>query len=72
MKRRSFLTALAGMFVAPNLAKALPLPKELPQRISRARYDVQAIRDKNVLLRINDYAGLPVVNFRGIPIKIIG
>lgn len=31
---------------------------------------VQAMRDRNVLLRINDYAGIPTDAWRGIPIKI--
>lgn len=28
------------------------------------------IRDKNVLLRPEDYAGRPIVNFRNIPIEV--
>jgi hypothetical protein len=32
--------------------------------------DVQAMRDRNVLLRIEDYAGVPVDGINGIPIKI--
>ena len=31
---------------------------------------VQAMRNRNVLLRINDYAGIPTDSWRGIPIKI--
>ena len=33
--------------------------------------DVQAIRDRNVLLRSTDYAGFPVDSYRGIPWKIV-
>jgi hypothetical protein len=33
--------------------------------------DVQAMRDRNVLLRLDDYAGRPVDSFRGIPWKIV-
>lgn len=39
-------------------------------RTTRAALDVQAIRDKNVLLSPTDYAGQPIVNFRNIPIKV--
>ena len=40
-------------------------------RTMRHWADVQAMRDRNVLLRIDDYAGRPVDSFRGIPWKII-
>ncbi len=33
--------------------------------------DVQAMRDRNVLLRLEDYAGMPCDAYRGIPIKIV-
>ena len=36
-------------------------------RTSREYMDIQAIRDKNVLLRPEDYAGRPIVNFRNVP-----
>lgn len=39
-------------------------------RTVRAAMDVQAIRDKNVLLSPTDYAGKPVVNFRNIEIGV--
>ena len=39
-------------------------------RTSREYMDIQAIRDKNVLLRPEDYAGRPIVNFRNIPIEV--
>lgn len=32
---------------------------------------VQAARDRNVLLRIEDYAGMPVDGFLGIPVKLV-
>jgi hypothetical protein len=38
-------------------------------RTGRHWMDVQAMRDRQVLLRINDYAGIPVDGFRGIPIR---
>lgn len=31
--------------------------------------DIQAIRDKNVLLRPTEYAGQPIVEFRGVPFR---
>jgi hypothetical protein len=40
-------------------------------RTLRHWMDVQAMRDRNVLLRIDDYAGRPVDGYRGIPIKIV-
>lgn len=39
-------------------------------RTVRHWMDVQAIRDRNVLLRMEDYAGIPVDGINGIPIKI--
>lgn len=40
-------------------------------RTVREYMDLQAIRDKNVLLRPEDYAGKPIVNFRNVPIKVV-
>ena len=40
-------------------------------RTLRWSMDVQAMRDRNVLLSIKDYAGMPTMGFREIPIKII-
>ncbi|MEQ1653121.1 MAG: major capsid protein, partial [Hyphomicrobium sp.] len=40
-------------------------------RTVRYYMDIQAIRDRNVLLGPTDYAGQPIENFRGIPIKIV-
>ncbi len=39
-------------------------------RVARAAMDVQAIRDKNVLLSPTDYAGRPIVNWRNVPIGV--
>ena len=39
-------------------------------RTGRESLDIQAIRDKNVLLKPTEYAGEPVVEFRGIPIRV--
>jgi hypothetical protein len=39
-------------------------------RTVRAALDVQAIRDKNVLLSPTDYAGQPIVNWRNIPLGV--
>lgn len=40
-------------------------------RTVRTALDVQAIRDKNVLLNLKEYAGEPVVEWRGIPVRIV-
>lgn len=39
-------------------------------RTIRQYMDIQAIRDKNVLLTPKEYAGEPVVEFRGVPIRV--
>ena len=39
-------------------------------RIVRASMDIQAIRDRNVLLSPTDYAGRPIVNWRNVPIGV--
>jgi hypothetical protein len=39
-------------------------------RTGRESLDIQAIRDKNVLLKPTEYAGMPVVEFRGVPIRV--
>lgn len=40
-------------------------------RTGREYMDIQAIRDKNVLLSSKDYAGDPVVIFRDVPIRVV-
>lgn len=40
-------------------------------RTLRHWMDVQAIRDRNVLLTKDDYAGQPIEHYRGIPVKIV-
>lgn len=40
-------------------------------RTIREYLDIQAIRDKNVLLTPTEYAGQPIVEFRGIPIRVV-
>ena len=40
-------------------------------RTVRHWMDVQGMRDRNVLLSLTDYAGMPCDTFRGIPIKIV-
>lgn len=51
-----------------------PSPGILPawycNRTVRTYLDIQAIRDKNVLISMNDYAGQPVMHFREIPIRV--
>lgn len=40
-------------------------------RTVRHWMDVQAMRNRNVLLRIEDYAGIPVMGWRDLPIKLV-
>jgi len=40
-------------------------------RTVRHAMDIQALRDRNVLLSIKDYAGMPITGFRDIPVKVI-
>ena len=40
-------------------------------RTGREFMDIQAIRDKNVLLSSKDYAGDPVIMFRDVPIRVV-
>lgn len=52
-----------------------PKPGVMPvlyvNRIVQEFLDIQAIRDKNVLISLRDYAGMPVVGFRDIPIRLV-
>jgi hypothetical protein len=50
---------------APGIRPAIYM-----NRTSREYADLQAIRDRNVLLGPRDYAGEPVTSFRGIPIRV--
>jgi hypothetical protein len=49
----------------------VPRPVWYCNRTLRHWMDVQAMRNRNVLMRIEDYAGMPVDGYRGIPIKIV-
>jgi hypothetical protein len=40
-------------------------------RTGREFLDIQAIRDRNVLLSSADYAGAPVIMFRDVPIRVV-
>lgn len=52
-----------------------PVPGITPvwymNRTGRVSLDIQAIRDKNVLISSTDYAGAPVMMFRDIPIRVV-
>lgn len=52
----------AGMTVRPAI---------YANRTVRGFMDIQAIRDKNVLIGPNDYAGNPVDSFRKVPIRVV-
>lgn len=40
-------------------------------RTIRQWIDIQSIRDRNVLFGQNDYAGKPIMGWRGVPVKIV-
>lgn len=66
-KRQSGITETdAPDEVAPGIAPAIYV-----NRTVREYMDIQAIRDKNVLLRPTEYGGEPIVEFRGIPIRVV-
>lgn len=46
-------------------------PAIYANRTLRGFMDIQAIRDKNVLIGSKDYAGQPTESFRGVPIRIL-
>lgn len=52
-----------------------PVPGIMPawyvNRTGREYMDIQAIRDRNVLLSSKDYAGDPIVTFRDTPIRVV-
>ena len=56
---------------APNQPAPAMCPAWYCNRTVRQYLDIQAIRDKNVLLQPTEYAGQPIVEFRGIPIRIV-
>lgn len=78
--RRGFITGLVSLAVtAPAIVRAasiMPVKLMVPSRPSliysnrviRSYMDVKTIRDSNVLLHIDDYAGEPF--YRGIPIHV--
>ena len=55
----------------PSDPKPGTMPVLYVNRTVQEYLDIQAIRDKNVLISMNDYAGQPVVTFRGIPIRVV-
>lgn len=56
---------------APNEPSPGIVPAIYGNRTIREYMDIQAIRDKNVLLGYKDYAGGAVEDFRGIPIRVM-
>jgi hypothetical protein len=77
MTRRGFLrgllastAAVPALPVVVKAAAALPSPRTLyHNRSTRVWLDVQAIRDKNVLLLPGEYAGRAALTWRGVPIS---
>jgi hypothetical protein len=75
--RRGFLASLLGLVAAPFVARLPPIPapaRTVPvvysNRTFRKVTDLAGFRDYNVLLSMDDYAGVPTLNFRGIPIHV--
>lgn len=56
---------------APNEPSPGIVPAIYVNRTTREYMDIQAIRDKNVLLGFKEYAGEPVTEFRQIPIRVM-
>lgn len=56
---------------APNQPAPGIRPAWYVNRTVRQYMDIQAIRDKNVLLKPTEYDGQPIVEFRGIPIRVV-
>ena len=56
---------------APNQPAPAMRPAWYCNRTVRQYLDIQAIRDRNVLLTPTEYDGQPIVEFRGIPIRIV-
>ena len=55
---------------APNQPAPAMRPAWYVNRTARQYMDIQAIRDKNVLLTPREYDGQPIMDFRGVPIRI--
>ena len=56
---------------APNNPSPNVKPVWYANRTTRHWMDVQAIRDKNVLLAMTDYAGVVTDTWRGIPVRLV-
>ena len=46
-------------------------PAFYADRTLRGFMDIQAIRDKNVLIGLEDYAGRPIDSYRKVPIRVV-
>lgn|SRR5574337_31345 len=55
---------------APNQPAPAFRPAWLVNRTTRQYMDIQAIRDKNVLLTPREYDGNPILDFRGVAIRV--
>lgn len=81
-----FALMAQAMYLPPTLGKGMsgitkvdapsePSPGIRPvwycNRTARHWMDVQAMRDRNVLLQLEDYAGMVTDSYRGIPVRVI-
>jgi hypothetical protein len=72
--RRGFLTGLTAALCAPAIIRTpgliMPVKAIKVPRTTRVWIDVNTVVDRNTLLQASDYAGQPVMMFRGIPITL--
>lgn len=78
MDRRSFFKSLVALAATPAIARVAALfparaaVREIyNNRTMRVWVDVKSIRDRNVLLQTDDYAGPPQVLYRSIPLRVL-
>lgn len=79
LSRRGLLTGLGAVIAAPAIVRVaslmklprMPFPYPPPNRTVRVWMDIEAIRDRNILLSLDDYAGLPTFAYRNIPMRVI-
>lgn len=71
LSRRGLIGGLIGIIAAPAIVRAASLMPVKSFRPQHCRDWVSILRDQNVLLRIDEYAGLPQMHWRGIPIRVV-
>ncbi len=64
--RVSNITKVDSPDPAPGINAAIYVNRKV-----RTALDIQAQRDKNVLLRLEEFAGMAVDSYRGVPIRVV-